>query len=156
MHLDEVLLRLAYLGNFTLLAELLATFDDDDIDLDYQKPDVNCVDRRGATPLIYCVQGAQHAGSTDQFCTCVELLVSNGAVVDQTDGDGQTALHWAVCCHLPALVRHLLLLDSGPTIEDAASHNAVFAAIKTGSLTCLDVLMKHCPQKVSHRIESNI
>jgi len=49
-----------------------------------------------------------------------ELLIQNGAKVDETDADGRTALWGAVSLHQPDVVE--LLLDHGASISTANAH----------------------------------
>lgn len=73
-------------------------------------PAVNAANRRGATPLHYACDPRPSSATWNPAAQrrIIERLVSAGAVVDQVDRGGVTALHRAVRARSPAAVAALL------------------------------------------------
>src|SRR5215813_1767091 len=72
---------------------------------------VNAENRRGATPLHYCCDPRPKSGGTwdpAKQGKLIELLVQQGAKLEQVDRGGASALHRAVRARSPAAVRQLL------------------------------------------------
>jgi ankyrin repeat protein len=73
----------------------------------------------------------------------LQLLLSNGAIVDAKDRHGQTPLHWAACIDYPTGVR--LLLDHGADIQAQAGVSRVtplHMATKGASASAVQLLLE--------------
>jgi ankyrin repeat protein len=93
---------------------------------------VNAVNRRGATALHYACDPRPSSRTWDPGGQrrIVELLVSQGAAVDQPDRGGVTALHRAVRARSPAAAAALLSAGADPcAVTRKAGSTALHLAV---------------------------
>ena len=80
--------------------------------------------------------------STTLRAECAATLLENGASVNATDQDGQTALHWAVDREDLSLVQLLLARKADVNAADALKHTALHRAAALGSLRIARALLE--------------
>ena len=147
-YFNEILLRLAYVGRYHELHELLVGYGRE-LNLDHRST------HSRSCALVQCVQGADPATTEeekeeeddeeeedeDPRVQCLQLLVKSGADVGCRDGRGRTALHWAAAMGRGDLVRTLMHLGGDPRAEEKDGHTVLQLAIKAGHLDCMDILV---------------
>jgi len=102
------------------------------------RADINRKNRDGSTPLIY----AAKLGREDHAW----LLLQSGALLDEQDSRGCTALHRAIAAGHGSLVWLLLAKGANPNIqsrEDKGSYTPLHLAVKYGYVSIASLLCVH-------------
>lgn len=106
-----------------LLAELIA----------HDRRGLDSRDHRGKTPLLLAAEYGNDAS--------IDVLVTNGADVNQTDQNGRCALHYAVeWYHRKTVVRLLIRYGLDPNSTDADEVAPVLSAAKNGDWRMIETL----------------
>ena len=104
----------------------VAYTDEDRIEIVRQlltyKPDVNAKDIASCTPL--------HLAAFSSCGECINMLLAAGARVNELDGDGRTALHWAVYSghHGESVAEQLILAGININVIDGDGMTALHRA----------------------------
>ncbi|MFA5999287.1 MAG: ankyrin repeat domain-containing protein [Candidatus Babeliales bacterium] len=103
----------------------------------------------GKSPLHAAYQCSALCESFDP--AVVQLLVDkNPSLVNERDGTGRTALHWAVLGDNPDMLKELLAQRANPDIKDDNDYIALDYAILTGNAVIAEILLRHFGDSYAH------
>jgi ankyrin repeat protein len=142
---DQLEVRNRYDKNVTLVAAEFGKLDILAWLVADMKVDVNMKTWKGITPLMYGCSGNKTEEKTRE--AIVDCLLNNGAKVDNTSKDGDTALFWAAIGGAKAVVKRLLKAKAEVNCINKRGFTALMKAAERGHRDIVAILIEYGAEK---------